>query len=144
MTNPLCGYPAILSLPTSDYEEMTIDEFISSSHVLHRSFSERPSKIVAGDGIRLILKNGKTVIDASCGPSVSCLGHSQPEIFNAINAHLRNDVAYAYSGSPYTNDATERLADMLLAHKPGGLSKAIFVNFGSEATDAALKLAVQY
>ncbi|OOO08352.1 aminotransferase class-III [Aspergillus oryzae] len=120
---------------------MTIDEFISSSHVLHRSFSERPSKIVAGDGIRLILKNGKTVIDASCGPSVSCLGHSQPEIFNAINAHLRNDVAYAYSGSPYTNDATERLADMLLAHKPGGLSKAIFVNFGSEATDAALKLA---
>lgn len=33
---------------------------------------------------------------------------------------------------------------MLLAHKPGGLSKAIFVNFGSEATDAALKLAVQY
>ncbi|BAE63793.1 unnamed protein product [Aspergillus oryzae RIB40] len=120
---------------------MTIDEFISSSHILHRSFSERPSKIFAGDGIRLMLKNGKTVIDASCGPSVSCLGHSQPEIFNAINAYLRNDIAYAYSGSPYTNDATEQLADMLLAHKPGGLSKAMFVNSGSEATDAALKLA---
>ncbi|KAB8216475.1 pyridoxal phosphate-dependent transferase [Aspergillus novoparasiticus] len=33
---------------------------------------------------------------------------------------------------------------MLLAHKSGGLSKTIFVNSGSEATDAALKLAVQY
>ncbi|KJK68110.1 Aminotransferase class-III [Aspergillus parasiticus SU-1] len=123
---------------------MTIDEFVSSSHILHRSFSERPSKIVTGDGIKLILENGKTVIDASCGPLVSCLGHSQPEIFDAITAHLRNDIAYVYSSSPYTNGATEALADMLLAHKPGDLSKAIFVNSGSEATDAALKLAVQY
>ncbi|KAE8315985.1 pyridoxal phosphate-dependent transferase [Aspergillus transmontanensis] len=123
---------------------MTIDEFVSSSHILHRSFSERPLKIVAGDGIKLILENGKTVIDASCGPSVSCLGHSQPEIFDAITAHLRNDIAYVYSSSPYTNGATEALADMLLAYKPGDLSKAIFVNSGSEATDAALKLAVQY
>ncbi|KAB8274043.1 pyridoxal phosphate-dependent transferase [Aspergillus minisclerotigenes] len=100
---------------------MTIDEFISSSHILHRSFSE------------LIRENGKTVIDASCGPSVSCLGRSQPEIFDAINAHLRNDIAYVYSSSPYTNGATEELAEMLLAYKPDGLSKAIF------ATDAALK-----
>ncbi|KAB8204092.1 pyridoxal phosphate-dependent transferase [Aspergillus parasiticus] len=123
---------------------MTIDEFVSSSHILHRSFSERPSKIVAGDGIKLILENGKTVIDASCGPLVSCLGHSQLEIFDAITAHLRNDIAYVYSSSPYTNGATEALADMLLAHKPGDLSKAIFINSGSEATDAALKLAVQY
>lgn len=123
---------------------MTTDEFVARSHILHRSFSERPAKIVAGDGISLILESGKKVIDASCGPSVSCLGHSQPEITEAITNHLKNDIAYVYSGSPYTNGATEELADILLSEKPGGLSKAIFVNSGSEATDAALKLAVQY
>lgn len=123
---------------------MTTDEFVAHSHILHRTFSERPVKIVGGDGIKLILENGKKVIDASCGPSVSCLGHSQPEIVDAITDHLKHDIAYVYSGSPYTNGATEELARILLVDKPGGLSKAIFVNSGSEATDAALKLAVQY
>lgn len=123
---------------------MTTDEFVGRSHVLHRAFSERPAMIVGGSGISLILENGKKVIDASCGPSVSCLGHSQPEIFDAVTNHLKTDIAYVYSGSPYTNRAVEELADMVLADQPGGLSKAIFVNSGSEATDAALKLAVQY
>ncbi|CDM37839.1 hypothetical protein DTO013E5_6356 [Penicillium roqueforti] len=123
---------------------MATDEFVARSHILHRAFSEQPAKIVGGDGISLILDNGEKVIDASCGPSVSCLGHTQPEVFDAITNHLKNDIAYVYSGSPYTNGATEELADILLAEKPGGLSKAIFVNSGSEATDAALKLAIQY
>ncbi|KAL2862747.1 pyridoxal phosphate-dependent transferase [Aspergillus lucknowensis] len=123
---------------------MTTDPFVSSSHVLHRSFTERPTKIVAGDGISLILENGKRIIDASCGPSVSCLGHTQPEITDAITKHLKNEIAYVYSGSPYTSSAAEELGDLLLSHKPGGLSKAVFVNSGSEATDTALKLAVQY
>lgn len=123
---------------------MPTDEFVSRSHILHRSFAERPSTVVRGEGIELILADGKRVIDATCGPSVSCLGHSQPEITNAITEHLQSNIAYVYSGSPYTNSAVEELADILLADKPGGLSKAIFVNSGSEATDAALKLAVQY
>ncbi|KAJ5946182.1 hypothetical protein N7454_003021 [Penicillium verhagenii] len=123
---------------------MATDDFVASSHILHRTFSEHPTKVVGGDGIRLILEDGKKIIDATCGPSVSCLGHTQPEVFDAITNHLKNDIAYVYSGSPYTNAATEELAHFLLADKPGGLSKAIFVNSGSEATDAALKLAVQY
>ncbi|KAL5360766.1 pyridoxal phosphate-dependent transferase [Aspergillus floccosus] len=123
---------------------MTPDKFVADSHILHRSFSEEPAKVVAGHGIYLVLENGKQVIDATCGPSVSCLGHSQPEITDAITDHLKTNIAYVYSGSPYTNEATEELARMLLSHRPGGLSKAIFINSGSEATDAALKLAVQY
>ncbi|KAJ5326590.1 putative Alanine-glyoxylate aminotransferase AGT2 [Penicillium brevicompactum] len=120
------------------------DPFVANSHILHRTFAARPWKVTKGNGIRFTLEDGNQIIDASCGPSVSCLGHSQPEIFEAITNHLRNDIAYVYSGSPYTNQATEDLAALLLSSKPGGLSKAIFVNSGSEATDAALKLAVQY
>ncbi|CAG8181579.1 unnamed protein product [Penicillium salamii] len=120
------------------------DPFVANSHILHRTFATRPSKVTKGNGISFTLEDGKQIIDASCGPSVSCLGHSQPEIFDAITNHLQNDIAYVYSGSPYTNQATEDLATLLLSSKPGGLSKAIFVNSGSEATDAALKLAAQY
>lgn len=120
------------------------DSFVANSHILHRNFATRPSKVTKGNGISFTLEDGTQIIDASCGPSVSCLGHSQPEIFDAITNHLQNDIAYVYSGSPYTNQATEDLATLLLSSKPGGLSKAIFVNSGSEATDAALKLAVQY
>jgi adenosylmethionine-8-amino-7-oxononanoate aminotransferase len=55
-----------------------------------------------------------------------------------------NEMSYVYSGSAYTSDPVEDLASVLLADGPGGLVKAIFVNSGSEATDAALKLASQY
>ncbi|KAJ5758110.1 uncharacterized protein N7511_006804 [Penicillium nucicola] len=120
------------------------DTFVANSHILHRTFHTRPAKVTKGHGITFTLEDGRQIIDASCGPSVSCLGHRQPEITRAIAAHLEQDIAYVYSGSPYTNQATEDLATLLLASKPGGLSKAIFVNSGSEATDAALKLAVQY
>jgi adenosylmethionine-8-amino-7-oxononanoate aminotransferase len=120
------------------------DPYVSTSNILHRTFTTKPSKVTKGTGITFTLEDGRQIIDASCGPSVSCLGHSQPEITHAITAHLENDIAYVYSGSPYTNQATEDLATLLLASKPGGLSKAIFVNSGSEATDAALKLATQY
>ncbi|GFF16677.1 pyridoxal phosphate-dependent transferase, major region, subdomain 2 [Aspergillus terreus] len=114
---------------------MTPDKFVVDSHILHRSFSEEPAKVISGHGIYFVLENGKQVIDATCVPSVSCLGHSQPEITDAITDHLKKNIAYVYSGSPYTNEATEELARMLLSHRPGGLS---------EATDAALNLAVQY
>ena len=100
--------------------------------------------IVRGNGIKLVLENDQSIIDTSCSPSVSYLGHTQPEITEAITAHLHNTIVYVYSGSPHANSATEELARTLLADKPGGLCKVIFVNSGSEATDAALKLAVQY
>jgi adenosylmethionine-8-amino-7-oxononanoate aminotransferase len=123
---------------------MAINEVVSRSHILHRALDRRPLNVVSGEGISFTLDSGRDIIDAASGPSVACLGHNQPEVTKAILDHLNNNIAYAYSGSFFTNDASEVLASLLLAHRPGGLSKAIFVNSGSEATDAALKLAVQY
>lgn len=117
--------------------------FVANSHVLHRAFAAHPKRIVRTDGIRLILESGQGILDASAGPSVSCLGHSRPDIAQAVAEQLM-EVPYVYSGSCFTSTATEQLATHLLRDRPGGLSKAIFVNSGSEATDAALKLAFQY
>ena len=122
---------------------MAIDAFVAKSHVLHRDMASRPQKIVSGSGISFVLDSGKVVIDASSGPSVSILGHHQLEVTEAITKQLET-ISYVYSGSKYTSDVTEELASEILSGSPGGLVKAIFVNSGSEATDAALKLATQY
>lgn len=119
------------------------DPFVSNSHILHRDFAAYPERVVGTNGIRLVLESGREIIDASAGPSVSCLGHSRPDVAQAVAKQL-TEVPYVYSGSRFTSTATEELASHLLRDRPGGLSKAIFVNSGSEATDAALKLAFQY
>lgn len=115
---------------------------MSSSHIFHRSTRQSPDKIVSGSGVSFTLASGRTVIDASAGPAVACLGHAQPSVLAAVTQQMQ-DISYAYSMG-YTTDPTEELATILLKDSPGGLSKAIFVNSGSEATDAALKLASQY
>lgn len=122
---------------------MPINNFVAKSNVLHRAMAHEPQKIVSGSGISFTLESGKLVLDATAGPSVSVLGHNQPEVTAAISNQL-GKIGYVYSGSRYTSDAAEDLASEVLGNVPGGLVKAIFVNSGSEATDAALKLATQY
>ncbi|KAK4493641.1 hypothetical protein PRZ48_014826 [Zasmidium cellare] len=114
----------------------------AESSLFHRSQKEKPLKIVSGSGVTFTLEDGRQVIDASAGPSVACLGHQEPRVRKAIMDQMQS-IAYAYSMG-YTTDAAEDLAAQILRGQPGGLSKAIFVNSGSEATDAALKLASQY
>lgn len=117
--------------------------FVANSNILHRSFAAQPKRVVSASGASLFLESGQEVLDASAGPAVSVLGHGRAEVNQAILKQLET-LPYLYSGARFTCDATEELASLLLAHRPGGLSKAIFVNSGSEATDAALKLATQY
>jgi adenosylmethionine-8-amino-7-oxononanoate aminotransferase len=105
--------------------------------------SHRPEKVISASGVSLFLEDGREILDASAGPSVSCLGFGRPEIAEAVSNQI-NQLSYLYSGARFTCDATEELASLLLQGQPGGLSKAIFVNSGSEATDAAIKLATQY
>ncbi|KAF4807971.1 putative aminotransferase [Colletotrichum siamense] len=117
--------------------------FVTDSNVLHRSFSGLPERVISASGVTLFLDSGKQILDASAGPAVSCLGHGRDEVAEVVAQQIRQ-LAYLYSGAPFTCDATEKLASILLENRPGGLSKAIFVNSGSEATDAAIKLATQY
>lgn len=122
---------------------MVLNKTVAKSHILHRSLIQEPESIVSCSGISFTLESGKTIIDACAGPAVSVLGHDQPLVNEAIASQLKK-IAYVYSGSRFTSQASEELATLLLKDSPGGLVKAIFVNSGSEATDAALKLATQY
>jgi adenosylmethionine-8-amino-7-oxononanoate aminotransferase len=86
--------------------------------------------------------SGKRYLDASGGAAVSCLGHGHPAVREAIKRQV-DRLGYAHTGY-FTNEPQEQLADVLIADAPLGLTRVFFVTGGSEATEAALKLARQY
>jgi adenosylmethionine-8-amino-7-oxononanoate aminotransferase len=112
------------------------------SHVFGRDTRTTFPVAVRGEGLFLFDASGKRYLDASGGAAVSCLGHGHPAVREAIKRQV-DRLGYAHTGY-FTNEPQELLADELIAHAPRGLTRAFFVTGGSEATEAALKLARQY
>jgi adenosylmethionine-8-amino-7-oxononanoate aminotransferase len=112
------------------------------SHVFHRQPRQDYPIAVAGEGIVLVDQAGRRYLDASGGAAVSCLGHGHPRVTRAIKDQL-DRLAYAHT-SFFTSAPAEQLADQLIAGAPEGIDRVYFVSGGSEAIEAALKLARQY
>ncbi|WP_423762738.1 aspartate aminotransferase family protein [Burkholderia sp. NLJ2] len=110
--------------------------------VFHRAPRTTLPVAVAGDGIEIIDSTGKRYLDACGGAAVSCLGHSNQRVIDAIKRQAQQ-LPYAHT-SFFTTDVAEELADRLVAAAPAGLEHVYFVSGGSEAIEAALKLARQY
>ena len=112
------------------------------SHVFHRHTRAQLPVAAGGDGPYVIDSNGKRYLDASGGAAVSCLGHSNREVADAIK-HQVDKIAYAHT-SFFTSEPAEALADLLIDLAPGDMERVYFVSGGSEAMEASLKLARQY
>jgi adenosylmethionine-8-amino-7-oxononanoate aminotransferase len=112
------------------------------SHVFHRDPRLAYPLAVRGEGAYLFDRSGKRYLDASGGAAVSCLGHSDRAVTEAIARQLER-LPFAHT-SFFTNEPMEALADALIARAPKSFDKVYFVSGGSEAIEAALKLARQY
>ncbi len=112
------------------------------TRLLHRSIHTPPRRAVAASGIRFTDSDGHSYIDASGGAAVSCLGHAHPAVLEALHAQL-DRLAYAHTGF-FTTDVAEELAETLIKDAPEGLSHVYLLSGGSEAVEAALKMARQY
>ena len=95
-----------------------------------------------GDGIYIVDTKGKYYLDGSGGAAVSCLGHNDPDVIDAIKTQLTS-LDFAHTGF-MTSAPAEALATKLIAHAPEGIDRVYLVSGGSEAVEAALKLARQY
>ena len=115
---------------------------VSRTHVLHRGGARALPFAIGGEGCYLIDRDGKRYLDASGGAAVSCLGHGHPRVIEAIHRQI-DRFAYAHT-SFFTTEPMEALADLLIENAPPGIEKVYFVSGGSEAVEAALKLARQY
>jgi adenosylmethionine-8-amino-7-oxononanoate aminotransferase len=111
------------------------------THVLHRQIGKDYPVAVRGEGVHIYDSTGKQYIDASGGAAVSCLGHGHREVIDAMKAQL-DRIEFAHT-SFFTNPALEELADELAAHAPAGIDYTFFVSGGSEAIEAAIKMARQ-
>ena len=112
------------------------------SHVFHRDPRAQYPVAARGEGAYLIDAEGRRYLDASGGAAVSCLGHSDRAVIDAVRRQLER-LPYAHT-SFFTNEPMEALADALVRAAPAPLEKVFFVSGGSEAMEAALKLARQY
>jgi len=112
------------------------------TRILHRHLHVTPPTAVAGRGVFLVDASGKDYLDASGGAAVSCLGHGHPAVTAAMHAQI-DRLAFAHT-SFFTSEPAEALAEQLTRTAPAGLSHAYFVSGGSEAIEAALKMARQY
>ena len=115
---------------------------VARSRLIHRNLHETPPVAVHGHGIWLVAKDGSKILDASGGAAVSCLGHQHPRVIEAL-VRQASKLAYAHT-SFFSSEPAEALAEELVGHEPGGLAYAYVVSGGSEAIEAALKLARQY
>lgn len=115
---------------------------MTDTHVLHRQMQHALPVAVAGSGVTITDAAGRQYIDASGGAAVSCLGHGHPDVLAAMHVQI-DRLAYAHT-SFFTTAVAEELADVLVASAPAGTSHVYFVSGGSEAVEAALKMARQY
>ncbi len=112
------------------------------TRILHRQIGTSLPTAVDGQGVEIIDHEGRRYIDACGGAAVSCLGHGHPDVIAAVKEQAER-MAYAHTGF-FTNEPAEELAENLIANAPDGLSHVYFVSGGSEANEAALKMARQY
>lgn len=114
------------------------------SAVLHRALNQTTPLAMAGNGSYLIDAEGRYYLDASGGAAVSCLGHSDARVIEAITRQAAM-LPFAHT-SFFTNEPSETLAHRLMDLAPAGFGpgRVAFLGSGSEAVEAALKLARQH
>lgn len=112
------------------------------SNVFPRHSKSIPPCVATGEGVYLTDSAGKQYLDACGGAAVSCLGHGNRPVIDAVKQQL-DTMAYAHTGF-FTSEPAETLATMLVQRAPSNIDRVYFVSGGSEAVEASLKLARQY
>lgn len=113
----------------------------NKSRVFYRSFAQPYPVATRAEGVYLTDSTGKQYLDASGGAAVCPVGHGNKRVVAAIKEQLET-MAFAHTAF-FTSTPSEELAARLSDKAPGGAWRSYFVSGGSEANEAALKLARQ-
>ncbi len=112
------------------------------THVLYGNVDREYRVIERGEGIYLYDTAGNRILDATGGPACVGIGHGVKEVVDAITAQAKK-ISFVYGGQ-FTSSVREELAEAIVEFTEGRFSKVFFVSGGSEATEAALKIARLY
>ncbi|CAG8931640.1 unnamed protein product [Penicillium salamii] len=131
-----------VNMPRSSEKQLDGLTSQQSSGVLYHQLHREPLSVIRGRGSYLVTNTGLEILDATCGAAVSCLGHSDERVHEAIIDQLKK-IPYCYS-LYFTNAAAENLSKLLVESTGGVMSRAYIVSSGTEAVEAAVKMAIQY
>src|SRR6476646_6229926 len=127
------GRPPPFPMPSDDLDH---------SHVFYRKLTRRYARVVRAEGCWLYDSDGRSYLDGVGGAFVANLGHGVREIGAAMGRQAER-VAYL-NGTAFTNEPVEEFAAEIARRSPGDLELVYPLTSGSEAVEAALKLARQY
>jgi len=119
---------------------LTLDEIrAAEAKLLLPTYERNPILFVSGDGVHLVADTGERYLDLLSGIGVNALGYANPVIVNTIAEQSRKLI---HISNLYFHEGQAQLALRLTA--ASGLDRAFFCNSGTEAIEAALKLARAY
>ena len=106
-----------------------------AKHVF-QTYGRQPIVIVRGQGARVWDANGREYIDCVAGIAVNNVGHCHPKVVAAVQEQVAR---LMHTSNLYYNELQPRLAEKLA--QLAGMDRVFFCNSGTEAIEAALKLA---
>ena len=116
---------------------MTLEEIKAiEAKLLLPTYERNPILFVKGEGVHLIDAQGERYLDLLSGIGVNALGYGHPAIEKAIAEQSRKLI---HISNLFFHEGQAQLA--LRLTKMSGLDRAFFCNSGTEAMEAALKLA---
>lgn len=105
---------------------------------LMKNYGTPKVALVRGAGAVLYDADGKRYLDFLGGIAVNSLGHAHPAILEAVTQQLGT---LGHVSNLYASEPVLELAEKLLAHFGDGHGRAFFCNSGTEANEAAFKIA---
>ncbi|KAH9870173.1 hypothetical protein J1614_007096 [Plenodomus biglobosus] len=119
---------------------------VKKNYLLHSKVWRRPSHLIAGRGNWWTAADDRgtwRVFDGSGGAAVSCIGHRDQRVVDAMKEQMSTGVTYAPAADFYTDPAND-LAQWIIKSTDYLMGGVVFYGSGSDATEAALKMAIQY
>ena len=115
---------------------------LRESAVLYRDLHHQPPSVVHASGNHLTLSTGQIIFDATGGTAVACLGHGDERVRARVGSQM-STVSY-YHTFFFSSPIAEEFAEEFVKSTGGRMAKALVLSSGSEAMEAAMKLARQY
>ncbi len=110
----------------------------SQKYIMH-TYGRQPLVLVKGRGTRVYDSDGREYLDFVSGVAVNNLGHCHPRVVVALQKQAQR---LMHVSNHYHNEPQINLAKALVSHSFA--DKAFFCNSGTEAVEAAIKLARRY
>ncbi len=101
-----------------------------------------PLAVVRTEGCRIVLADGRELVDGIASWWSACHGYNHPHIREAVGRQLATMPHVMFGG--LVHEPALRLARRLTEMAPYGLSRVFFADSGSVAVEVALKIALQY